>query len=426
MDDVQRRIRSALDQMPIIDIHTHLGIRGPWQVRHLADLVSYHWVQVELSRAAGHLLVTDPAKDPEAYMLEVLPLLPYVRTTVNHWALMGILRDLYGLEEGTLTEDNWRGVDEAVRAHAEDGAWFNEVLRRAGVEKAVVGHAQGRPNEDCEFVPYASGLRLYAPETQEALQAIVGPGNPLPKTPDALASAIDANVSAMASENGVRAFHVSLGRHGDSPGWAYRPGDASQVASALQRLAADEPVPTSERDALVAFAADSTSAAVGRQGGLIQMFHGSIARTEANTNLPPTFGYWDSEFLQSHVYLFAENPDTTFDLLLSTRIPSHEAVSLVRVYFNVLVSGAWWHAFSPSTMRTMFRDRLELLPTTAWSAFFSDAYMVEWVYGKQLVTKHVLSRVLAEMVAEGYVSEDDAVQVAKQVLYLTPLATYAK
>ena len=77
-------------------------------------------------------------------------------------------------------------------------------------------------------------------------------------------------------------------------------------------------------------------------------------------------------------------------------------------------------------MRTMFRDRLELLPTTAWSAFFSDAYMVEWVYGKQLVTKHVLSRVLAEMVAEGYVSEDDAVQVAKQVLYLTPLATYAK
>jgi hypothetical protein len=75
-------------------------------------------------------------------------------------------------------------------------------------------------------------------------------------------------------------------------------------------------------------------------------------------------------------------------------------------------------------MRIMFRDRLEMLPTTAWNAFFSDGYLVEWVYGKQLVTKNVLSHALADMVGEGYITEDEAVDMAAQLLYRTPLATY--
>jgi hypothetical protein len=65
-----------------------------------------------------------------------------------------------------------------------------------------------------------------------------------------------------------------------------------------------------------------------------------------------------------------------------------------------------------------------MLPTTAWNAFFSDGYIVEWVYGKQLVTKNVLSHALADMVAEGYITEQDALEMAAQLLYHTPLAVY--
>ena len=77
-------------------------------------------------------------------------------------------------------------------------------------------------------------------------------------------------------------------------------------------------------------------------------------------------------------------------------------------------------------MRIMFRDRLELLPTTAWNAFFSDGYLVEWVYGKQTGDQE---RALARpggYGGEGYITEEDAVDVAAQLLYRTPLATYAE
>jgi hypothetical protein len=83
-----------------------------------------------------------------------------------------------------------------------------------------------------------------------------------------------------------------------------------------------------------------------------------------------------------------------------------------------MVSGAWWHAFTPTTLGEFFRDRLEMLPSTAWNAFYSDGYIVEWMYGKLLVTKNRLAHALAGMVDEGFLADaEDALDVAEKVLY---------
>jgi hypothetical protein len=37
--------------MPVVDVHTHLGMFGRYQARNFADIVAYHWLGLELIRA---------------------------------------------------------------------------------------------------------------------------------------------------------------------------------------------------------------------------------------------------------------------------------------------------------------------------------------------------------------------------------------
>ncbi len=52
--------------------------------------------------------------------------------------------------------------------------------------------------------------------------------------------------------------------------------------------------------------------------------------------------------------------------------------------------------------------------------FFSDAYVVEWTYGKSLLVRKQLAQVLAKKVAQGQYSRADAVSIARAILHETP------
>ena len=127
--------------------------------------------------------------------------------------------------------------------------------------------------------------------------------------------------------------------------------------------------------------------------------------------------FWNADYLRRLAVLALRHPQTQFDVFLATRIPSHEAASIARVVPNVAVSGGWWHGFTPSTLRQFFRDRLELLPHTAWNAYFSDGYLVEWVYAKLRLTKQCLALALGEMVDEGFLTVAESVAIAGQLLH---------
>jgi len=84
------------------------------------------------------------------------------------------------------------------------------------------------------------------------------------------------------------------------------------------------------------------------------------------------------------------------------------------------VAGAWWHNFYPSVMRQLYNERMDILPINKFMAFFSDAYCSEWSYGRLKLVHHVLSLVLAEKIVSGYLSEDDALQIARYLLFDAP------
>ena len=57
-------------------------------------------------------------------------------------------------------------------------------------------------------------------------------------------------------------------------------------------------------------------------------------------------------------------------------------------------------------------------------ASFSNAYMVEWVYGKLSVVRKETARILAEKIERGYYTEDLAVDIIRKIFYENPQNLY--
>jgi hypothetical protein len=79
--------------------------------------------------------------------------------------------------------------------------------------------------------------------------------------------------------------------------------------------------------------------------------------------------------------------------------------------------GYWWHNFFPSAIRQVMEERLDMVPVNKQIGFFSDAYCVEWSYAKAKMVLNQLAIVLAQKVAQGQYTRNDAVQIARAILF---------
>ena len=404
-------IRKQLDEIPVVDVHTHLGRN--WQARHLADIVSYHWLEVELTRAAGGPFEADPQEDPEGYIREVLPHFPAVRNTSNHYACMHMLTDLYGLKDRTLTEGNWGAVDEAIREKAGDRSWVEEVTNRARIKK-VMALPQNVPEPRQRFVPYAYGERFFDIHSPGDIEKLADEHKPVAGDSEQLRGQIQSDIRRTVREQDINALHVW-----PRESWEYVPTDEDDVEAVLACCSHGQDLSPPRQNQLQSFCADVAADEAARHGLVVQIFHGSADHADSGHA-----SSWHPAFIRSFARHVVRHPDVRYDLFLGTRIPDHETVSVARRHPNLMVSGAWWHAFTPRTMLGFFRDRLEMLPNTAWNAFYSDAYVIEWLYAKLQLTKNRLAHALAGMVEEGFLTRDDVPEIARKVLYENPVKHY--
>jgi hypothetical protein len=118
--------------------------------------------------------------------------------------------------------------------------------------------------------------------------------------------------------------------------------------------------------------------------------------------------------------MIAQHPKIRFQCFLATRHANQSFCTLARELPNLSLAGYWWHNFFPDSIRQVITERLDMLPLNKQVGFFSDAYCVEWVYGKTRLVQKQLARVLAEKVESGQYTRDDAVSIARTILYETP------
>ncbi|MEM2615101.1 MAG: hypothetical protein QXO15_12900, partial [Nitrososphaerota archaeon] len=132
----------------------------------------------------------------------------------------------------------------------------------------------------------------------------------------------------------------------------------------------------------------------------------------------------DPKQLLSLCPVFHEYRDVKFDVISASKIQTHELNVIAKNYSNVFASGFWWYSYYPSMINEKTIERLQMLPMNKWCAFFSDAYVPEWCFGKSELVKHQLSITLSDLVDQEYFTIDIAIEIAKKILYENPIEIY--
>jgi predicted TIM-barrel fold metal-dependent hydrolase len=150
--------------------------------------------------------------------------------------------------------------------------------------------------------------------------------------------------------------------------------------------------------------------------GLVVVFHTGIQAGNYNDleNARPTR-------LRGIVHRF---PRVRFNLLHGGLPFIDEAGMLAKYFPNVTVDMAWMHAISPEISVRALRDWVDLVPRNKILGFGGDYQVVEKVYGHLVLARENIAGALAEKVAQGAMSSQDASAWARALLWENPRVLY--
>jgi glucuronate isomerase len=427
-------LESALAGVPMIDIHTHL-VGGKLGARGLHDILLYHMVVTDLYAAgcpSGARLTQYPGwpSPSEARMRldECLPYLPLIRNTSSAWGVRLILADLYDWHE-PITAANLDRLDARVRERADDRAWHHSVLDRLNIRRTGTEIARRGAGEDDDRLQYALEWGFFTRsqwgEFDTALYELERCWGRTPESPSPIGSggrpATERSIRSLADVHAAIAHYVASIPYGQVLSTAthlstdidYEPVTDTEMEAALSRRAQAGPA---ERDLYAAYINEKFLSALEQHGHEI-VFQFSFGAEP----LPFETG---SRLAQHTIAQLAEilgrHPRLKFQCFLASRHANQSLCTLARELPNFSLAGYWWHNFFPDAIRQVMAERLDMLPVNKQVGFFSDAYCVEWTYAKAILVRKQLASVLAQKVSQGQYSIEDALGVARAILFASP------
>ena len=424
----------ALAEVPALDVHTHL-VGGRLAARGLDDILLYHMIVSELYAAgcpSGSRLTQypgSPSQEEAARRIEeALPYFEKTRNTSLSWLLRVVLRDLYGWND-PITKANWRRLDSMIRERADDRAWQRSVLCRANVRRCGTELARRGEGLDDDLLQYALEWAFFARcqrgEFDTALYELercwgrtpegpapIGRGPRLPterriRTLDDVHGAVAHYVENIPEDRVIStAAHISTDID-------FRSITDHEMAEALRRrVEARE----KERGIYASYVQDAfLSAFESKASRVVYQFSLGAEPLPCETGSRLT-----QRTIAQVGEMIARHPKVRFQCFLSSRHANQALCTLARELPNLSLAGYWWHNFFPDVMRQVMAERLEMLPLNKQVGFFSDAYCVEWVYGKAFLIRKLMAQVLASRIDLGQYGQDEALSIARAICFETP------
>ena len=427
-------LESALAEVPILDVHTHL-VGGRLGARGLHDILLYHMMVSDLYAAGcpwGERLTEYPGwptqQESHRRIEEALPYLSLIQNTSSSWGVRIILGDLYDWHE-PITSENWKRLDDRIRERADDRSWHHGILDRLRIHRTGTEIARRENGEDDDRLQYALEWGFFTRcqwgEYDTALYELERCWGKSPESPSAIGSgqrpATERTIRSLddvhaAVEHYVHAIPydhlISTATH-ISTDIDYRDVDEAEMELSLQRRGE---AGTHERDIYASYINELFLTKLEKHGEKI-VFQFSFGAEP----LPyETASRLSQQTINQLADLIGRHPDLRFQCFLASRHANQSLCTLARELPNFSLAGYWWHNFFPDVIRQIISERLDMLPVNKQVGFFSDAYCVEWTYGKTILVRKQLAQVLADKVKQGQFTEKQAISVARSILYETP------
>ncbi len=116
------------------------------------------------------------------------------------------------------------------------------------------------------------------------------------------------------------------------------------------------------------------------------------------------------------INLFSRYPEVKFALMHGSYPYGGELAAMVKNYPNVYIDMCWLYIISPSYSTRYLNEWIETIPLNRIMGFGGDLNNVEAVYGHALLARQIVTGVLIEKVASGYLSEEEAKYAANKIL----------
>lgn len=427
--ELENKLFEELWALPTKDIHTHIRADVP-VARGLHDIVLYHMVISELYTAGcpdGTRLSDDPTpEETEFRIIRAIPYLKYIQNTSLYWIMTRILKDIYGWDR-KITLDNWREIDAIIKEKGCTLSRAKEIADRCNFVKVNTELWRGAGHIADELFYYSLEWSFFTRsqwgqndtallELEYAWNQTI-PGPPLPVTVDRSRLDLKKTIRTIEDVDDAIRHYISTLPFDQitnttshiSTNITYRDVTRDEMIKALENR---DNAGEWERDVYANYINETYLCELERlhPGFMVQYSIGAEPlpfETGAKLRTETVFALAEQ---------VARHKNLRFNLMSATEHQDQALCTLIRELPNLYISGFWWHCFFPEKIKRILSDRLDMLPTNKQFCFFSDAYCMDWAYGKALLIKKQLADVLAEKIEKKQYIHDQAIEIAAAIL----------
>lgn len=439
MTGIRESISAAIDKVRVVDTHEHLmpesernshALDFSYLFAHYnsSDLISagmppalMEAVRLPMYRyrvamnERMHLGRFLPKPQPEGMSLDERwdALEPYweaIRNTAYAKQTIITARDIFGVED--LNRNTYQELSQAILDSQRPG-WYRHVMKeRAGIDISVIDiqtsdvdkelfapsvrldtYIQAGSRVELGYLEMETGVSIHSLDDlvramQAALKKHIENGAVAVKS--GLAYRRTLKYEKTPRHNAEVVFNRIAGHLGEGPSW--------QEAKPLQDYMMHQ---------VIRAATDA---------GLPIQIHTGLQEGNENivTNSDPTH----------LVNLFVEYREARFDLFHGGYPFVHAWATLAKNFANVYPDLTWMYIISPEIGRRLLHELIETVPGNKILAFGGDSVTVEMAYGHLRMARDVISKVLCEKVEDGYMSEEEAVNLGCRMLRDNPADLY--
>jgi len=404
-------LKTWIDSLQLVDVHSHINGEHP-AAEDPKEIIFYHYVVTEMRSAGAPPEAFSAGLSFEEVMKRTLPYFKLIRNTSTHWCLMKMLKELYAFGEDEINEANWKSLRDAILSRAKERNWYRAVLaEKARLKKGFLTFRYDKeiPKYDPDF--FVGALRIEPLISRLSIDDIEGLGRAVNVGIESVDEFEDALPLLFKKFSRCVALTASI-----LPEETFVGANKTEVREPFEKRLSGSDLSAAEMRKLSSFSMNCILTLAEEYGLPFQLMMG-VRRPVLGAS-PPDYaiaGYEPSSLLYL-CPLFGQFRNVDFDIFLASKIQSHELTVVAKNYPNVHVSGYWWYTFYPDIIKQFLRERLQMLPRNKIGGFFSDAYVVEWTNAKASMVRSELAKVLAEMVKDGYYTEDLAKELAADLL----------
>ncbi len=419
MENAFQSVRAAIDQFEaIVDAHEHLAPeRDRLQLKPDVCFLFSHYLTGSLHAAGFHTgdgrvlsrgeireFLLDTARPVEERFAALEPFIGAVRYTAYAEAMWRTLRDIYGFED--ITRDNYLEISRAMAEANKPGIYGEILVKRCRIKYALT--QQGRTDYDEPYmVPVLNFDQLIAfPNGRRDVEA--------------RAEALGAKVNTL--DDYVELCRLQLEKWRDEErvvgmktrSMPYRePPEDAEARGLFAKLMGHGRLEGAEGAALYAYLREKLIDLCG-QLDLVVCVHA---------------GVWD-DFRQldprHNIPLIIRYPHVKFDIYHMGMPWVRDVAIMGGNWHNVYINWCWTHIVSFYMARSAIAEYVDFVPASKIIAFGGDysAPTVEKVYGHLSMAKDNVAWGLAQLVADGRMSVDQAIEAAHMWFYDNPVRIY--